>query len=60
MSAVDTSSEQFRLECEARELLRWGTLERREYIATVERKRGPAAAQALKDTFMKLWEARKK
>lgn len=55
---VDSSSEEWRLETEARELMRWGTLERREYFATVERKRGAKACEQLKAVFMKLWEAR--
>ena len=55
---VDSASEDWRLETEARELLRWGTLERREYLATVERKRGTKACDELKAVFMKLWEAR--
>lgn len=57
---VDSASEAWRLETEARELLHWGTLERREYLATVERKRGPEAAKALNDAFLMLWEARKR
>ena len=55
---VDSSSEEWRLETEARELLRWGTLERREYLAAVERKRGAQACEQLKAVFMKLWERR--
>ncbi len=57
---VDSSSEDWRLETEARELLRRNTAERREYLATVERKRGEQAAEALKAVFLKLWEERKR
>lgn len=57
---VDSSSEEHRLECEARQLMRWGTLERRDYFATVERKRGPDEAKRLNDTFLKLWEESKR
>ncbi len=57
---VDSSSEEHRLECEARQLMRWGTIERRQYLDNVERKRGPDEAQRLNDTFLKLWEERSK
>lgn len=57
---VDSSSEEWRLETEARELMRWGTLDRRQYLDNVERKRGPDEAQRLRDTFLKLWEERKR
>lgn len=57
---VDSSSEEWRLETEARELLRRNTVDRREYLAAVERKRGADAADRLKAVFMKLWEARKR
>lgn len=55
---VDSASEDWRLETEARELLRRNTAERREYLATVERKRGEQAAETLKAVFLKLWERR--
>jgi len=55
---ADTSSEEYRLECEARQLLRRNTVDRREYLAAVERKRGAEACKALKDVFLKLWEAK--
>lgn len=57
---VDSACEEWRLECEARELLRRNTRERREYLDVVERKRGAAACDALKGVFMKLWEAKKR
>lgn len=55
---VDSASEPYRLECEARELLRRNTTDRREYFAAVERKRGTEACEELKAAFLKLWEAR--
>lgn len=57
---VDSASEEWRIETEARELLRRNTVDRREYFDAVERKRGADACQALKAVFMKLWEARAK
>ena len=57
---VDSASEQWRLETEARELLRKGrtTAFRRDYLANVERSRGTQAADQLRDMVLKLWEAR--
>lgn len=55
---VDSASEAYRLECEARELLRRNTTDRREYLAAVERKRGTEACEELKAVFLKLWEGR--
>jgi hypothetical protein len=55
---VDSASEAYRLECEARELLRRNTTDRREYLAAVERKRGTEACEELKAVFLKLWEAK--
>ncbi len=58
---VDSASEAYRLECEARELLRGrSTQDRREYLAIVERKRGTQAADALKAAIQKLWEESKR
>ncbi len=55
---VDSASEEWRLECEARELLRRNTTDRREYFDAVERTRGAEAVDQLKAVFMKLWERR--
>lgn len=57
---VDSASEAWRLETEARELLRRNTNDRREYFAAVERKRGVDAVEQLKAVFLKLWEAKKR
>lgn len=59
---VDSASEEHRLECEARELLRKGrsTAFRRDYLANVERSRGTQAADQLRDLVLKLWEAKKR
>lgn len=55
---VDSASEEWRLETEARELLRRNTNARREYLDAVERKRGAEACEQLKAVFLKLWERR--
>lgn len=58
---VDSSSEEHRHECEARYIAARPTLgDRREYLDLVERKRGKDAADRLRATMKKLWEARKR
>lgn len=57
---VDSASEDWRHECEARMVAGRRTLdERREYLDAVERRRGKASADRLRDTMRQLWEARK-
>lgn len=54
---VDSYSEDYRLECEARTVLRMETLQkRRDYLEHVERKRGLDAANKLRDVMMALWK----
>ena len=56
---VDIASEAWRHECEARMVAARPTLdERREYLAAVERRRGRAAADALRATIKALWSGR--
>lgn len=53
---VDSSSEEWRAECEARAVLAIRTKsERAKYIASVERIRGKAAADALREAVTRLW-----
>ena len=69
-SAVDTSSEEWRRECEARWVLknlpvankpraRIKKTTRREYIEAVERQRGKEAADQLKADIKKEWQLQK-
>ena len=58
---VDSASEDWRHECEARAIAARPTLaERRMYLDEVERRRGAAAADRLRETMKQLWEARKR
>lgn len=41
------NSEEYRRQCEARQVLKWGREKRQEYYRGVEAKRGPAAASEL-------------
>ena len=57
---VDSDSEAWRHECEARMVAARPTLdERRDYLATVERRRGKAAADGLRETIKEIWQAGK-
>jgi hypothetical protein len=56
---MDTNSEEWRLECEARELLRWSLKDRRKQIALVWEKRGAEGAIKLQDEITKLWKIQK-
>lgn len=54
---VDTASPDWRHECEARAITALPTLaERRAWLADLERRRGHAAAERLRETMRKLWE----
>lgn len=58
---VDSASEEWRHECEARMVAARPSLaQRREYLAEVERRRGAAAAEQLRQTMKQLWEARRR
>ena len=56
---MDTNSEEWRLECEARELLRWSLKDRRKQIALVWEKRGGESAIKLQDEITRLWKLQK-
>lgn len=59
-TVVDSASEEWRHLCEARAISKLPTLpERRAWLESVERRRGKAAADALRATMRALWEARK-
>lgn len=58
---VDSASEEWRHETEARAIAARPTLaERRMYLDEVEHRRGAAAADRLRETMKQLWEARKR
>lgn len=58
---VDSASEEWRHECEARAIADLRTLdERRAWLETLEKRRGKADADRLRATMKALWEARKK
>lgn len=52
---VDSSSEDWRHECEARTLLGWPVGERKAHLMAVEQRRGIPERQRLQDTLMALW-----
>lgn len=57
---VDTSSEEFRHECEARAVLNMrGLAWRQDFLAKVEKKRGEAERLRLQKTMMTLWKRRR-
>lgn len=56
---VDSASEEWRHECEARAIAALPSLaERRAWLEDLERKRGAAAVERLRATMRQLWEAR--
>jgi hypothetical protein len=52
---MNTSSEEWRNECEARELLTWPLTKRRKQLDLVEQKRGWQARLELQDEMEKQW-----
>jgi len=55
---IDTNSEEWRHECEARHVLALRRQDRNaahDYLALVAKRRGRAAADALRDAAAKLW-----
>lgn len=57
---VDTSSEEWRHECEARTILNMrGLARRQDFLATVEKRRGEAERLRLQKTMMALWQRRR-
>jgi hypothetical protein len=55
----NTSSEEWRLECEARELLRWSLKDRRKQLALIWEKRGAVGAIKLQDEITRQWKIQK-
>jgi hypothetical protein len=53
------NSEAWRLECEARELLKWSLKDRRKQIALIWEKRGGESAIKLQDEITRLWKLQK-
>lgn len=59
-SQVDSASDAWRHECEARAVADLRTLdERRAWLEAVEKRRGKPSADRLRATMKALWEARK-
>ena len=56
---MDTNSEEWRLECEARELLSWSLKDRRKQLALIWEKRGAEATWKLQDEMTRLWKIQK-
>lgn len=57
---VDSSSEEWRLECEARAVLEMPTrAARRKYLFNVEERRGVVAMELLRQRIMAIYEAMK-
>ena len=56
---MDTSSEEWRNECEARELLTWPLAKRRKQLALIYEKRGQAGYDKLTAEMQKQWEQSK-
>lgn len=52
------STEQHRMQCEAREVLSWDKARRVEFLEMVERRRGADGCQQLKDEIMRQWKAK--
>jgi hypothetical protein len=57
--SINTSSEEWRNECEARELLTWPLAKRRKQLALIYEKRGEAGYQKLTAEMQKQWEQSK-
>lgn len=53
---MDKSSQKWRKECEARELLTWPLAKRRKQLDLVEQKRGWQARLELQDEMERLWK----
>lgn len=53
---MDKSSEEWRNECEARELLTWPLANRRKQLQLIFEKRGWQATQKLKDEMERQWK----
>lgn len=56
---IDTYSEAWRRECEARDLLSKPLQERRKHLALVEEKRGLQALYYLQEEMLRIWNIQK-
>lgn len=56
---IDTYSEEYRKECEARELLSWSLADRRKQLNLIQEKRGWIARLELQDEMERLWKLQK-
>ena len=56
---MDKSSQEWRKQCEARELLTWPLAERRKQLYLVEQKRGWQARIELQDEMESQWQQKK-
>ena len=56
---IDTYSEEWRRECEAREILSWSLEKRRRHLALVTDKRGWEARYYLEEEITRLWKLQK-
>ena len=59
-SAINTYSEAWRAETEAREVLSWKLTDRRKYLVKVEEHRGLVGRQKLEEELIRLWNLRTK
>ena len=59
-SAIDTYSEAWRAECEAREVLSWKLADRRKFLVEVEKHRGIEGRRKLEEELIRLWNLRTK
>ena len=57
--SINTSSEEWRNICEARDLLTWPLAKRRKQLALVLEKRGQAGYDKLTQEMIKQWEMKK-
>jgi len=53
-------SEEWRAECEAREVLSWKLADRRKFLVKVEEHRGLEGRQKLEEEILRLWNLRTK
>lgn len=51
-------SEEYRAECEAREVLSWKLADRRKFLVEVEKHRGTEGRRKLEEEILKLWNKR--
>ena len=56
---MDKLSEEWRKECEARDILTKPLVDRRKHLALVEQKRGIKGRKILEDEILRLWQMMK-